>query len=373
MPPSMQTNRLISTLRLLIPRLRLLQKKDTASSVAQRRELAQLLDSGRDASARIRVENVIATDIAVEVMEMIELYCELLLARAAVLDTIAFGEKGARARSRAKGEEGRRGGKDAKSGGSESASGNRGFGLFGGGGGNKAKEESQERAREDEHLDEEGEDEGYIDPGLDEAAAAIFYAWPRFPREVRELTTLRNQLVERWGKDFASLAQDNKAGIKVPERLLKSLRVRPPPKELVESYLREIAKAYGVSWPKGEARESLGTPPPPEFVDDRDDHNGSSGDVPEAPSTPQKPDLSEMRRASEAELSKATPPRDIGPHSPVSVAPPGPTTDNLNPKVKFPGSEADSQPRKLTPEPKKTGNGIPEMDELARRFAALKK
>ncbi|KAJ9298026.1 hypothetical protein DTO217A2_8523 [Paecilomyces variotii] len=363
MPPSMQTNRLISTLRLLIPRLRLLQKKETASSVSQRRELAQLLDSGRDASARIRVENVIATDIAVEVMEMIELYCELLLARAAVLDAIAFGEKGGRGRSRAKMEEGRRGG-NAKDGG-----GGGGFGLFGGGG-NKPKEEENEAG-------EEGEEEGYIDPGLDEAAAAIFYAWPRFPREVRELTTLRNQLVERWGKDFASLAQDNKAGIKVPERLVKSLRVRPPPKELAESYLREIAKAYGVAWPKEEARESSSS----EFVD----HNASSasasassGDIPDAtPSTPRKPDLSELRSVSEAELSKATPPRDIGPQSPVSVAPPGPTTDNLNPKVKFPGSETgndnNNNNNNQTSEPKKTGNGIPEMDELARRFAALKK
>ncbi|KAJ9204460.1 hypothetical protein DTO021D3_8510 [Paecilomyces variotii] len=363
MPPSMQTNRLISTLRLLIPRLRLLQKKETASSVAQRRELAQLLDSGRDASARIRVENVIATDIAVEVMEMIELYCELLLARAAVLDAIAFGERGGRGRSRAKMEEGRRGG-NAKDGGG----GGGGFGLFGGG--NKPKEEENEAG-------EEGEEEGYIDPGLDEAAAAIFYAWPRFPREVRELTTLRNQLVERWGKDFASLAQDNKAGIKVPERLVKSLRVRPPPKELAESYLREIAKAYGVAWPKGEARESSSS----EFVD----HNASSasasassGDIPDAtPSTPRKPDLSELRSVSEAELSKATPPRDIGPQSPVSVAPPGPTTDNLNPKVKFPGSETgndnNNNNNNQTSEPKKTGNGIPEMDELARRFAALKK
>ncbi|KAJ9248431.1 hypothetical protein DTO207G8_7357 [Paecilomyces variotii] len=368
MPPSMQTNRLISTLRLLIPRLRLLQKKETASSVAQRRELAQLLDSNRDASARIRVENVIATDIAVEVMEMIELYCELLLARAAVLDAIAFGEKGGRGRSRAKMEEGRRGG-NAKDGGG----GGGGFGLFGGG--KKSKEEDKDKDQAGEEGEEE--EEGYIDPGLDEAAAAIFYAWPRFPREVRELTTLRNQLVERWGKDFASLAQDNKAGIKVPERLVKSLRVRPPPKELAESYLREIAKAYGVAWPKGEVTEASS---PPEFVDHTNPSasaSASSGDIPDAtPSTPRKPDLSEMRSVSEAELSKATPPRDIGPHSPVSVAPPGPTTDNLNPKVKFPESETgndNNNNNNQTSEPKKTGNGIPEMDELARRFAALKK
>ncbi|KAJ5963079.1 hypothetical protein N7481_013384 [Penicillium waksmanii] len=85
--------RLVPSLRLLIPRLRLLQKKDTASSVVQRRELSQLLSEARESSARIRVENVISTDIAVEVMEMVELYCELVLARANVLDQLAFGGK----------------------------------------------------------------------------------------------------------------------------------------------------------------------------------------------------------------------------------------------------------------------------------------
>ncbi|KAF5856284.1 hypothetical protein ETB97_007640, partial [Aspergillus alliaceus] len=102
MPPSPQTAKLTSTLHLLIPRLRLLQKKSTASSVIQRRELSHLLSENKDVSARIRVENVIATDIAIEVMEMVELYCELILARANVLDQNAFSEKGVEARNRAK-------------------------------------------------------------------------------------------------------------------------------------------------------------------------------------------------------------------------------------------------------------------------------
>ncbi|KAF7587776.1 hypothetical protein BBP40_006711, partial [Aspergillus hancockii] len=102
MPPSPQTAKLTSTLHLLIPRLRLLQKKSTASSVIQRRELSHLLSENKDASARIRVENVISTDIAVEVMEMVELYCELILARSNVLDQLAFSEKGVEARNRAR-------------------------------------------------------------------------------------------------------------------------------------------------------------------------------------------------------------------------------------------------------------------------------
>ncbi|OJJ50019.1 hypothetical protein ASPZODRAFT_58648, partial [Penicilliopsis zonata CBS 506.65] len=326
--------KLISTLRLLIPRLRLLQKKDTASSVVQRRELSALLEEGRDASARIRVENVIATDIAVEVMEMVELYCELLLARANVLDQIAFGEKGARARTRAREEAGAR---DAV--------------------------------------------EEYMDTALDEAALSVMYAWSRFPHDVRELTMLRTQLAERYGKEFLLLAQENKADIRVPERLVKGLRIQPPAPELVELYLREIAKAYGVAWPKEEwdaekaKREAEGILKSLDIDDDHDDHdNNRGGDELLPPSTPSRsrPSITEMRRASEAdELSKATPPRTIEPgRSPVSVAPPGPRSDNPSPRVKLPGSTPEDT---VGPRARRSSAGIPEVDELTRRFAQLRR
>lgn len=347
---------------------------------------------------------------------MVELYCELLLARAAVLDQIAFAsERGPRARNKAKsavkGEQGSGAQEERRS-----SSGSRGFGFgfFGGGGGGASKKQDEPSTTTTTTAttittttppgegDEEEEDNSYIDPGLDEAAAAIFYAWPRFPREVRELTTLRALLIERWGKDFAALAQDNKAAIKVPERLVKGLKVRPPSKELVESYLREIAKAYGVAWPKEEYEcddeqqdvkrktadevevpELLdGPPPPPGYTGKDDDFPSGYGDGDSddgdggLPSTPQPKSKTRTSDATEA-LSKATPPRDIGPHdatgrSPVSVAPPGPRSDNPNPRVKIPGgADTAASDREETPAP--APKKIPEMDELARRFAALKR
>ncbi|KAJ5624834.1 hypothetical protein N7510_001143 [Penicillium lagena] len=401
--------RLVSTLRLLIPRLRLLQKKDTAFSVVQRRELAQLLSEGRDASARIRVENVIATDIAVEVMEMVELYCELLLARANVLDQLAFNEKGTRARMRAKEllkkqnqaqAGGTAGSATAGASGGESTGSRFGFSWLGGsGGGGGPKREGtppSTAAPEDSGAALSDEENTYMDTALDEAAVAVFYAWHRFPHELRELTMLRTMLGERYGKEFMTLAQDNKVeGVTVPERLLKGLRVRPPTHELVDSYLREIAKAYGVSWPEGEAEGQavLGSAPP-EFVDEEtatsnhkgdqdDDGNEGGGDV--LPSTPSKesqarPTLSEARRASEtSELNKATPPRgSMAGRSPVSVAPPGPRSDNPNPRVKVPGSEEEkkdsgSVAKNEGAAKSSKGNGIPELDELTRRFADLKR
>ncbi|EAW22463.1 DUF292 domain protein [Aspergillus fischeri NRRL 181] len=410
MPPSVQTTKLTSTLRLLIPRLRLLQRKDTASSVIQRRELATLLDEGRESSARIRVENVIATDIAVEVMEMVELYCELLLARANVLDQLAFGEKGARARSRAKealkaemGAQGHGHGhahpQGASSGGGDTASKSfLGFSLWAGGGSKKQtpniSESTPERGRKteaEEAVDENDEEQSpsYIDAALDEAAAVIFYAWPRFPHDVRELTMLRGMLAERWGKEFMTLAQDNKlVDVRVPERLVKGLRVKPPAQELVESYLREIAKAYGSSWgarAQSQSESELGEAPP-EFVADQPGDTDQSGDGDgdgdaAVPSTPTRPvNMAEARRASEtSELNKATPPRGFqSVKSPVSVAPPGPRSDNPNPRVKVPGSETQSETQVEGPPRARNGNaggsgGIPELDELTRRFAALRR
>lgn len=48
--------------------------------------MAELLNLGKEESARIRVENIIREDIYIELLEMLELYCELLLARIGLLD-----------------------------------------------------------------------------------------------------------------------------------------------------------------------------------------------------------------------------------------------------------------------------------------------
>jgi vacuolar protein sorting-associated protein IST1 len=69
-----------------INRLRLIQQKESAIAKQQRRAMAQLLESGKEQSARIRVENIIREDINVELLEILELYCELLLARIGLLE-----------------------------------------------------------------------------------------------------------------------------------------------------------------------------------------------------------------------------------------------------------------------------------------------
>jgi hypothetical protein len=325
-------------------------------------------------------------------MEMVELYCELLLARANVLDQLAFGESGTRARLRAKEQykkhtQAHAGAAAASSGAKAAESSGSRFGFSWLGGSHKketspAASGSPGEGSGDVLTDEE---DPYMDTALDEAAVVIFYAWHRFPHELRELTMLRTMLGERYGKEFMTLAQENKVdSIKVPDRLLKGLRVRPPGQELVESYLREIARAYGVAWPAGEedldVQAELGDAPQ-EFVNDTKDEGGANegGDLPTTPNKQDaaRPDLSEMRRASEtSELNKVTPPRGLAAgRSPVSVAPPAPRTDNPNPHVKIPGAEGDTKtaPAQTATARKNSNNGVPELDELTRRFADLKR
>lgn len=246
-----------------------------------------MLQQGKIESAKIRVENIIRSDETTELLEILELYCELLLARTGLME---------------------------------------------------AKE---------------------CDPGLEEAVKSIIYAAPRI--EVKELQTVRHLLVEKYGKDFALEAVDNSDG-KVADRVIKKLLVTPPEHELVHLYLEEIARTYGVGWPKrGKVKHES---------DDEDSDGGQQVKYLEAPLTAE-------------ELSRATPPRDLGPKSPVSIAPPSPSASNPSPRVKLPGPPDLKPGTKMNIIKNKKSNGgggggsvggkIPDVDELSRRFAALKR
>lgn len=195
-------------------------------------------------------------------------------------------------------------------------------------------------------------------------------------------------MVEKYGKEFALEAIENRDG-KVAERVLRKLRVEPPAGELVTLYLREIATTYGVNWPRDEKSS------PSEYGDDEDEGGEGGGQKAKsaAVGSLEEPLTTE-------ELSRAIPPRDFGgPKSPVSIAPPSPSTDNVQPRVKVPGSSA--SPLHLKPNVKMNawkkqdeggtssksaadfaipsashsavGGKIPDVDELAKRFAALKR
>ena len=213
------------------------------------------------------------------------------------------------------------------------------------------------------------------DPGLEEAIKSIIYAAPR--TDIKELQQARQLLVEKYGKEFALQAMENTDG-KVAERVVTRLKVAPPDPVLVELYLKEIARTYGVPWPRGSENH---------LEHEEEDDNDDTPSAGQAVRSLEEPLTTE-------ELSRATPPRDLGPKSPVSIAPPSPSTDNVSPRVRLPGppvlkptakmsglkkqtpsTEAKSNAANEDPGGKKNvvGGKIPDVDELAKRFAALKR
>ncbi|KAG6011525.1 hypothetical protein E4U54_008045 [Claviceps lovelessii] len=318
MPPATSIlTKLKVQLKLAIARLRMVQQRDEQVGKSQQRAMAQLLEAGKIDSATIRVENIIRSDITTELHEMLELYCELLLARAGLMES------------------------------------------------------------------------SICDPGLEEAIKSIIYAAPK--TEIKELITVRQLLAEKYGKEFVLAAMENTDG-KVNEKVLRKLSVEPPKQELVQGYLEEIARAYGVDWPK-----RAKVTPPPEFLDDGnrvvadeelvggddghdDDGDGEDGDSSSGQKVLAEPHLMAARKLSrgDEELNRATPPQGFAvPRSPVTVTPPRRTTDNIHPKVTLGSIEL--KPNKkmeqttTTTSRKEPDGAVPDISDLEKRFAALKK
>ncbi|KAF8899164.1 DUF292-domain-containing protein [Infundibulicybe gibba] len=178
-------------LRISVQRLRILQEKKEAQAKATRRDIATLLERGKVETARVKVETIINEDIHVELLELLELYCELLLARFGLLD---------------------------------------------------------QNTREP-------------NPGIIEGVCSIIHAAPR--TELKELHVLRDILMHKFGREFSISVMENQNGC-VSERIVRKLSVATPPRELVDAYLVEIAKAYRVDWspaiPRTEGENSQGEP-----------------------------------------------------------------------------------------------------------------
>lgn len=79
----MQPNytKLKTNLRLCIQRLKLLEKKKSENALKARKEIADYIAAGKADRARIRVECIIREDYYVEAMEIVEMFCDLLIAR----------------------------------------------------------------------------------------------------------------------------------------------------------------------------------------------------------------------------------------------------------------------------------------------------
>ncbi|KAJ3989036.1 DUF292-domain-containing protein [Lentinula detonsa] len=162
-------------LRLSVQRLRTLQAKKEAQAKSSRRDIATLVERGKIETARIKVEAIIGEDIHLELLELLELYCELLLARFGILD---------------------------------------------------------QNAREP-------------DPAILEGVCSIIYAAPH--TELKELHVLREILMHKYGREFSAQVMENRDSC-VSDRVVRKLDIASPFTALVDAYLAEITKAYGVPW-----------------------------------------------------------------------------------------------------------------------------
>lgn len=79
-------NKLKTNLRLAVNRLKLLEKKKMELSQKSRKEIADYISVNKVDRARIRVEHIIREDYMIEAMEMLEMYCDLLLARFGLIE-----------------------------------------------------------------------------------------------------------------------------------------------------------------------------------------------------------------------------------------------------------------------------------------------
>lgn len=74
-----------SNLKMAITRIGLLRNKKSNSIKLQKRQVAELLQQEKDESARIKVENIIREDYAIEALEILELFCDLVHTRIQLL------------------------------------------------------------------------------------------------------------------------------------------------------------------------------------------------------------------------------------------------------------------------------------------------
>ncbi|KAH3687238.1 hypothetical protein WICPIJ_001780 [Wickerhamomyces pijperi] len=281
-----------------ISKLRFTQTKRTALAKQQRRLMADLLKLGKEESARIRVENIIREDIYIELLEMLELYCELLSARIALLDR------------------------------------------------------------------------QQCDAGLEEAVKVLIYS-AGFT-DLKELTSIKEILIHKFGQEFALEAIQNHNGI-IPQKVVKRCVYETPSEELTTLYLKEIARAYNIQYSASGGDDFEGEED--EDEDDDDDDEGGKPILVEENDTEELDSTtgSTPRRLSYTATTAAGTTKDNS--SPISVKPPAKNTDNLNPQVKIPQDIKKSVHKQkrnsdggVSPDVKKD-----DLDSLRKRFEALKR
>lgn len=126
-----------------------MQKKLQALAKQSRRDVAQCLSQEKEQKAQYKVEGLINEDIHIELLEIVELYCELLLARILILNSV---------------------------------------------------------------VDSTDLTENHIDDGINEAIRTLMYSQLYLP-EIKELYQVTDLLVQKFGLDFFKTIVKDKCGV----------------------------------------------------------------------------------------------------------------------------------------------------------------
>ncbi|XP_021888895.1 IST1-like protein, partial [Carica papaya] len=76
-----------TALKMAVSRIKLLKNKRDSQIKQLKRELAKLLESGQDQTARIRVEHVVREEKTMAAYDLIDIYCELIVARLPIIES----------------------------------------------------------------------------------------------------------------------------------------------------------------------------------------------------------------------------------------------------------------------------------------------
>uniref|UniRef100_A0A803MJT3 IST1-like protein n=1 Tax=Chenopodium quinoa TaxID=63459 RepID=A0A803MJT3_CHEQI len=74
-------------LKLSIPRIKLLRNRRELHIKQMRKDIAKLLETGQEATARIRVEHIVREENMMAAQEIIELFCELIAVRLPIIES----------------------------------------------------------------------------------------------------------------------------------------------------------------------------------------------------------------------------------------------------------------------------------------------
>lgn len=76
-----------TALKMAVSRIKLLKNRRDSQIKQLKRELAKLLESGQDQTARIRVEHVVREEKTMAAYDLIDIYCELIVARLPIIES----------------------------------------------------------------------------------------------------------------------------------------------------------------------------------------------------------------------------------------------------------------------------------------------